>query len=189
MTRCYGGSLKQASDRVLHILSPCPLVSNQHTTLSAFIPIAISHRWLVDNGPYLSALKILLCIDLLFTFPVVFSSGRQILKNALINEKMKRTDEETMSMALSRTAVTGGAVAACFGLSQVGGFGVVANLVGGVAQGTLAFIIPPAIAISLSRRRSDGEFDFAEISQWLIGAFGAAVVLSVTYFTLAESLR
>ena len=106
-----------------------------------------------------------------------------------MNEKMKGTDEETMSMALSRTAVTGGAVAACFGLSQVGGFGVVANLVGGVAQGTLAFIIPPAIAISLSRRRSDGEFDFAEISQWLIGAFGAAVVLSVTYFTLAESLR
>ncbi|KAL7526035.1 hypothetical protein ACHAXR_002883 [Thalassiosira sp. AJA248-18] len=142
----------------------------------------------LDNGPYLSALKILLCVDLLFTFPVVFSSGRQILENALINESQSEEDEQTMGLALSRAAVTGGAVATCFGLSQVGGFGVVANLVGGVAQGTLAFIIPPAIAIALSRRKNNGDADTREIPQWLIGGFGVAVVSSVTYFTLAETL-
>mmetsp|Transcript_3618 Transcript_3618/g.8010 ORF Transcript_3618/g.8010 Transcript_3618/m.8010 type:complete len:540 (-) Transcript_3618:132-1751(-) len=146
----------------------------------------------LDNGPYLSALKILLCVDLLFTFPVVFSSGRQILENALLTvdeSQMKggEDEDETVSLALSRAAITGGAVATCFGLSQVGGFGVVANLVGGVAQGTLAFIIPPAIAISLSRRKNSGDFDTSEIPQWLIGGFGAAVVSSVTYFTLSES--
>jgi len=199
----------------------------------------------LDNGPYLSALKILLCVDLLFTFPVVFSSGRQILENLLIDGNQKEEDEETfMSLAVSRTAVTGGAVAICYGLSQIGGFGVVgelylriervlmrvdlfawrslfskitcfipcahylifafahshfifashiccslvANLVGGVAQGTLAFIIPPAIAISLSRRSSGERSDLNELPQWLIGAFGAVVVSSVTYFTLVESL-
>lgn len=140
----------------------------------------------LDNGPYLSALKLLLCVDLLFTFPVVFSSGRQILENALLSEDGK--DEGAISLALSRAAITLGAVATCFGLSQVGGFGVVANLVGGVAQGTLAFIIPPAIAISLSRRTNEGQIEASEIPQWLIGSFGVAVVSCVTYFTLVESL-
>ena len=143
----------------------------------------------LDNGPYLSALKILLCVDLLFTFPVVFSSGRQILENSLLGEGKQGEDEGSVSLALSRTAVTSGAVATCFGLSQVGGFGVVANLVGGVAQGTLAFIIPPAIAITLSRRSNNEGVDASEIPQWLTGAFGVAVVSCVTYFTLAEALN
>ena len=129
-------------------------------------------------------------MDLLFTFPVVFSSGRQILENALLSQNDKQgeiSEENGISLAISRTAITSGAVATCFGLSQVGGFGVVANLVGGVAQGTLAFIIPPAIAIALSRRTSVGEFEVDEIPQWLIGGFGVVVVSSVTYFTLADS--
>lgn len=142
----------------------------------------------LDNGPYLSALKILLCIDLLFTFPVVFSSGRQILENALIREdiQQKGEGEGDISLTLSRTAITSAAVATCYGLTKIGGFGVVANLIGGVAQGTLAFIIPPAIAIALSRRKSEG-FEAEEIPNWLIASFGVAVVSSVTYFTLAES--
>ncbi len=120
---------------------------------------------------------------------MVFSSGRQILENVLLNESGNEEGEKSMHLAFSRAAITGGAVATCFCLSQVGGFGVVANLVGGVAQGTLAFIIPPAIAVALSRRSSNGNFDASEISQWLIGGFGVAVVSSVTFFTLSESLR
>ena len=90
----------------------------------------------LDNGPYLSALKILLCVDLLFTFPVVFSSGRQILENALLESNSDKTTEADTSVGLtiSRAALTAGAVSTCFGLSQVGGFGVVANLVGGVVS-------------------------------------------------------
>jgi hypothetical protein len=71
----------------------------------------------------------------------------------------------------------------------LGGFGVVANLVGGVAQGTLAFVLPPAISIALSRRGREGAgFAIDEVPQWLVGGFGVAVVVSVTYFTLTESL-
>lgn len=125
----------------------------------------------LDNGPYLSALKLLLCIDLLFTFPIVFSSGRQILENALIDKE---------DAAVERTVLVTGAVSACFGLAQIGGFGDVANLVGGVAQGTLAFIMPPAIAITLARQKP-GQPN--EIGQWLVGAFGVVVVSAVTYST------
>lgn len=160
----------------------------------------------LDSGSvYLSALKLLLCVDLVFTFPIVFSSARQILENALLagNGKIMKdntdgNEEEvttSMRLALSRATITGGAVATCLGLSQLGGFGVVANLVGGVAQGTLAFVLPPAISIALSRRRRNAEGDYntnldvVELPQWLIGGFGLVVVSSVTYFTLAESFN
>lgn len=144
----------------------------------------------LDNGPYLSALKILLCVDLLFTFPVVFSSGRQILENAILkgeNLSGLQEDGNELSLALSRAAISAGAVGTCFGLSQVGGFGVVANLVGGLAQGTLAFIIPPAIDIALSRRSGDNSIA-KEIPQWAVCSFGVVVVAAVTYFTLKESI-
>lgn len=89
----------------------------------------------LNNGPYLSALKILLCVDLLFTFPVVFSSGRQILENALLESNENYTDY------LSRALLTAATVLICFGLSQIGGFGVVANLVGGVVSCCSFFFI------------------------------------------------
>jgi proton-coupled amino acid transporter len=138
----------------------------------------------LDNGPYLSALKLLLCIDLLFTFPIVFSSGRQILENAVIGSE--NVDSEEASVP--RAAIVAGAVSACFGLAQIGGFGAVANVVGGVAQGTLAFIVPPAIAVTLARRNGN-ELAGGEASQLLLGAFGVSVVSSVTYFTASAMLQ
>jgi len=160
----------------------------------------------LDNSPYLSALKLLLCVDLLFTFPIVFSSGRQILENALLatdgdDEEVQRQrhqqqidDNEDSSpltlLSIQQAGIVAVAISVCFGLGQIGAFGAVANLVGGVAQGTLAFIVPPAIAVSLSRR--EGAVDLksdlmgGEIGQLLVAIFGAAVVSSVTYFTLVE---
>ena len=142
----------------------------------------------LDNGPYLSALKLFLCVDLIFTFPLVFASGRQLLENALL-EPDEGSDGDDDKVA-QRAAITGGLLATCFGLSQVGGFGVVANLVGGVAQGTMAFIVPPAIAISLSRRANNDQIVASnEVPQWAVASFGALVVSSVTYFTLAEAIK
>lgn len=138
----------------------------------------------LDNGPYLSALKLLLCIDLLFTFPIVFSSGRQILENAVIGAENVESEEASVP----RAAIVAGAVSACFGLAQIGGFGAVANLVGGVAQGTLAFIVPPAIAVTLARRNGK-ELAGGEASQLLLRAFGVSVVSSVTYFTASGMVQ
>lgn len=78
-------------------------------------------------------------MDLLFTFPVVFSSGRQILENAVLENNGRESTEQNVStrVVLSRAALAAGAVSTCFGLSQVGGFGVVANLVGGVVSITV----------------------------------------------------
>ena len=148
----------------------------------------------LDNSPYLSALKLLLCVDLLFTFPIVFSSGRQILENALLatDDDDEQEQRQLTQLSIQRAGIVAVAISVCFGLGQIGAFGAVANLVGGVAQGTLAFIVPPAIAVSLSRREGavalDSKSDLmgGEIGQLLVAIFGAAVVSSVTYFTLVE---
>ena len=138
----------------------------------------------LDNGPYLSALKLLLVIDLLFTFPIVFSSGRQILSNALLGEERA----ESAGALLERAAIVAGAIGVCFALAQIGGFGKVANLVGGTAQGTLAFILPPAISLALAAdEASVGAQDrvgSAKIaSDVALAGFGIALVSAVTYFT------
>jgi hypothetical protein len=65
----------------------------------------------------------------------VLSSGSQILEQALLaSDESTTTKDNSSSLALSRAALTAGAVLTCFGLSQIGGFGVVANLVGGVVS-------------------------------------------------------
>ena len=165
----------------------------------------------LGNGPYLSALKILLCIDLLFTYPIVFSSGRQIMENALIGDvDVDDIDDMDMDMdktkrnnlSLKRAGIAGGGVLTCFSLAQIGGFGTIANLVGGVAQGTLAFVLPPLIAVTIVRSNKkkgikigmgayDGiEFDLdknnrgGEVAQLILGLFGVFVVILTSYFTV-----
>ena len=169
----------------------------------------------LGNTLYLAALKLFLCVDLFFTFPIVFSSGRQILENAAgIGDDNHPSDDTTtvhavvdiadvgvpsssssLSLSLSssrkawqRTVLVLAAVGACFGLAQLGGFGQVANLVGGVAQGTLAFIMPPAIALTMAAKQQKRKatiwlWDRHSMVHWLVGAFGVVVVSSVTYST------
>lgn len=141
----------------------------------------------LENGPYLSALKLLLCVDLLFTYPIVFSSGRQILENAIIRSEDKTEVEDAEGPVVAQASIVAGAVGASFALAQIGGFGVVANLVGGVAQGTLAFILPPAIAIALLDEENNEDTNTDKIAQYAVGLFGGATVLAVTYFTFAAS--
>jgi len=140
----------------------------------------------LGNGPYLSALKLLLCVDLLFTFPIVFSSGRQIAENAFgCGAGAEGAD---LSVTAARTGVAAGGVLVCFSLAQIGGFGTVANLVGGVAQGTLAFIMPPLIAVTLARENGGRAVPGGEAAQAVLGLFGVFVVASTSYCTAAGLL-
>ena len=140
----------------------------------------------LENGPWLSALKLLLCIDLMFTYPIVFSSGRQILENAIIGpENISDNGDDNDDSFLARAGIVAGGVGATFALAQIGGFGVVANLVGGVAQGTLAFIMPPAIALALMEEGKE-EDKTDRIAQYAVGSFGTVVVGAVTYFTVSS---
>lgn len=135
------------------------------------------------NGPYLSALKILLCVDLFFTYPIVFSSGRQIAENFFV-DAFPRLQNPGKELFATRVGVAGLGVLLSFQLAQIGGFGTVANLVGGVAQGTLAFVMPPMIAVVLAKRGNGVLDSGGELGQWALGVFGVFVVLSTSYFTV-----
>ena len=53
-----------------------------------------------------------------------------------------------------------------------------------MAQGTLAFVMPPAIAVTLARRKGSGQvLTGGEIGQFMVGIFGVFVVLSTSYYT------
>ena len=156
----------------------------------------------LNNGPYLAALKLFLCIDLLFTFPIVFSSGRQIMEQAWLtfrgNTAAGKHDDDddndyncpnALKVSMTERAVlVAVAVTLCLGLSQIGSFGTVANLVGGVAQGTLAFVLPPAIVLQLARTRRLVLQPHQILAQWLVGALGVITVTSVTYTTVSVML-
>lgn len=135
----------------------------------------------LGNGPFLSALKLLLCLDLLFTFPIVFSAGRQIMELALIGDGHV---VESDSAILPRAIIAASGVLVCLSLAQIGGFGVLANFIGGAAQRVLAFVMPPAIAVTLARRNGSGQvLPGGEIGQFTIAIFGVLVVLSTSYYT------
>ena len=118
-----------------------------------------------------------------FTFPP--ATTRQILENAIIG--VEDGTEDSKEPVIARAGIVAGAVGASFALAQIGGFGVVANLVGGVAQGTLAFIMPPAIAIALLDEENDEGMGKDKIAQYAVGLFGGATVSAVTYFTITAS--
>lgn len=140
----------------------------------------------LGNGPFLSALKILLIVDLLFTFPIVFSSGRQIAENALIPEQdIMNTD---LTLSVKRAGVAAGGIMICVSLAQIGNFGTITNFVGAVAQGTLAFIMPPLITVVLARRGDETLDAGGELGQLAIGVFGVFVVLLTCYCTLEGAL-
>eukprot|EP00593_Proboscia_inermis_P012963 CAMPEP_0171303792 /NCGR_PEP_ID=MMETSP0816-20121228/13393_1 /TAXON_ID=420281 /ORGANISM="Proboscia inermis, Strain CCAP1064/1" /LENGTH=131 /DNA_ID=CAMNT_0011783337 /DNA_START=308 /DNA_END=700 /DNA_ORIENTATION=+ len=105
------------------------------------------------------------------------------------------------AVSVARVGIARGGMCVCLGLSQIGGVGTVANLVDGVAQGTLAFVLPPLIAVTLSRRdeglKINNRMDVQEITlggvlrseefrQAGLGMFGICVVLSTSYFTAAS---
>ncbi|EKX54467.1 hypothetical protein GUITHDRAFT_99946 [Guillardia theta CCMP2712] len=104
-------------------------------------------------GNVLTAVKLLLCADLLLTYPLVFAAGREILENAFLNdeeegEEGNRTEGLPVvsgKKALLRTSLVGFTLL----VGNLKGFGLITNIAGGLAQGSLAFIIPPALQLQL----------------------------------------
>ena len=77
------------------------------------------------------------------------------MENSLIGNSDNSDTNENTTIALKRAGIAGGGILTCLSLAQIGGFGTIANLVGGVAQGSLAFILPPLIAITISRSQKN----------------------------------
>ena len=100
----------------------------------------------------LGAVKLLLCVDLLFTVPFVFAAGREIVERAVL-ETLPRCaagcawfPSPTHARNAVRVALLGAVFAIRFGVPC---FGDLVDLIGGVVNAVMGFVLPPAIALKL----------------------------------------
>ena len=106
----------------------------------------------IKGSFFVSCVKILLCIDLLFTYPVVMRPSVLILEQSLSSSS---SSSGSGSMQ-SRLAVCSGlgAIAAGAGIF-IPAFALLSGLVGGVCQTFLAFVMPPLMLQSLKKGNID----------------------------------
>jgi hypothetical protein len=101
----------------------------------------------------LGAVKLLLCVDLLFTVPFVFAAGREIVERATLEMlprcaagRARFRSPETHARNAVRVALLGAVFAIRFGVPC---FGDLVDLIGGVVNAVMGFVLPPAIALKL----------------------------------------
>jgi len=124
----------------------------------------------------LVATKILLCVDLFCSYPLVLASGRQIVERSLLRDDGSDSGEEGgEKCGAERGAAAAGAGAGPIGLllallptadarrravrtalvlvtvavAQLKDFGTIISLVGSFAQVSLSFVLPPLMALRL----------------------------------------
>ena len=167
-------------------------------------------------GELLSAVKLLLCVDLLCSYPLVLVSGRDIVEKLILGDGTQALtqnrdsategednhDEVCATEAGGRqgslgnmfassqllasgpqVAIRTGLVAGTCLLAQAKGFGIITNVAGGFAQGTLAFILPGALALSLKSETLTRPETAAVKALIAFGFFSASVT---TYLALAS---
>jgi proton-coupled amino acid transporter len=107
----------------------------------------------VQGSFFVSAVKLLLCVDLLLTYPVVMRPSIVILEQSCLNSTTTSTPSSTLKKPQRRPSVVGWsthmAVCTILGLVAAGSsiyvpaFGLLSGLVGGVSQTFLALVLPP----------------------------------------------
>jgi len=107
----------------------------------------------LGNGNVLTGVKSLLVIDLALSYPLVMAAGREILERAVVGSPRSETLSEGVFVGGKRAAVRTGLVAFTFALAHAKGFGLITNIAGGLAQGTLALVVPPWMAVKLGSEK------------------------------------
>mmetsp|Transcript_21952 Transcript_21952/g.51348 ORF Transcript_21952/g.51348 Transcript_21952/m.51348 type:complete len:465 (-) Transcript_21952:388-1782(-) len=162
-----------------------------------FFGVAVSSIVVNDiaqGSLWLTATKCLLCVDLFCSYPLVFASGREILEGCLLDwdEGAAMARVLAMGHGLQERTVTHRRymirslmVLANVAIAQLEDFGTIISLVGSLAQVSLAFVLPPIMAVQLlganmpARRRA--------INMTMIPV-GVCLATLATGATVAEAL-
>ncbi|EKX47005.1 hypothetical protein GUITHDRAFT_107350 [Guillardia theta CCMP2712] len=98
----------------------------------------------LGNGSFLTWVKLSLVLDMLVSYPVMLTSSREIVENAILGS-------ETRNSLVQRLLIRTMLISTAFLIAQINDVGKICNLVGGVCQCALAFMIPPALAMRASK--------------------------------------
>jgi len=141
---------------------------------------------------WLSATKLLLCADLLCSYPIAFAAGYQVVEKSLEplaqGRFLPEVDGGSRTSAADpwRCAVRTGMLLVTVGVAQLHDFGTIISLVGGFAQVTMAFVLPP---LMLLRLEGSSMPQLHWCANAALALLGSCLALLVTGTSLASALR
>ena len=160
----------------------CYLIFGSDTASNVLSNLKAAHTLpgLVD------AINILLCVDLLFTMPMVLAAGRELVENVALDTAFGAKHD-----TLTRNTVRLLLVALVYGIALgIPSFGSLLGLVGGFANSLMGFILPPIIYQSVVGWRPQdikggglqGVVGF--VFRMFITVMGIALMISSTYYNI-----
>lgn len=152
----------------------------------------------LSDGILVSTVKALICIDLLFSIPLILSSARELFIDTLLHILTAGSPSSSPSRPEISLATR---VFLPFLLlllsSSIPDFGVVIDLVGGVCNSLMGFVLPPLFLLALHRRErwrslplsyQQGTFRWHLYVTWnlTIVFFGVYLMILTTHSALAS---
>lgn len=133
----------------------------------------------LDSGSlFLSVVKVLLCVDLLFTIPMVLAASREIVEEWVLTW-VTLPVETTRNIV--RVVMVGAVYAVCFGVPD---FLDMVGLVGGFVNSLMGFVLPPLIFMKVKGSSSEGISANSMIGHSAIMIFGVVALVVSTYYTI-----
>lgn len=139
----------------------------------------------LGNGAILQVVRVLLCVDLLFTIPMLMAAGREVVEESLMKTSFVRQYGER-SRNVIRLTLLALVLAATYGVvsgHSKDAFGNVVTLVGAVACFSCGFIVPPLLHL---QNHGWLKLGWASVTFHLfITVLGIVGMVTGVYFTLA----
>mmetsp|Transcript_44990 Transcript_44990/g.128478 ORF Transcript_44990/g.128478 Transcript_44990/m.128478 type:complete len:301 (-) Transcript_44990:291-1193(-) len=157
--------------------------------------------------------KVLMCVDLMCSFPLVFKAASQIVEDSLglsggatgaagaagaggAERALKDGEASDLQLpqallcfpseAASRVLVRSLLVAASVAISFIGDFGAIISIVGSLSLASLAFVLPPIMALHSGCCQEDGPPRLRRAASLATLLLGLALVGAGTFATLAR---
>jgi len=147
----------------------------------------------LGGGAAPAVIKALLCVDLLFTIPMIMSVGREIVENAFlapIAPGSTGDKQSELKRTLIRAVMTVVILGLSWGATKSSGvnqaFNDAIGLVGGLTNTTVGLIVPP---FAFHRAVSSGEYGRQFWGGMLISVVGATLLVTSTYFTMKDIVK
>mmetsp|Transcript_8774 Transcript_8774/g.17913 ORF Transcript_8774/g.17913 Transcript_8774/m.17913 type:complete len:498 (-) Transcript_8774:1409-2902(-) len=142
---------------------------------------------------FVSCVKLLLCIDLLFTYPVVMRPSIEIVEQSLVLQLNLSDKNNGGAKARLGVCFVLGVTAAGAGIF-IPAFALLSGLVGGVCQTFLAFVMPPVMLRVLKQcttnkgaKETRSALDDAKVVGTVL--FGVVMILWTVHTTWLETRR
>eukprot|EP01138_Halocafeteria_seosinensis_P015971 gb/GECG01016299.1/.p1 GENE.gb/GECG01016299.1/~~gb/GECG01016299.1/.p1 ORF type:complete len:651 (+),score=60.52 gb/GECG01016299.1/:1-1953(+) len=154
------------------------VINGSFAVLSVLLFAGATSSNIVENlsaGIYADAVKLLLCVDLLFTVPIVLGAARFLIEDTVVPKFPETWDTHVRNIV--RLVLTIIIATICF---LIPSFANLVTLVGGVVNCLMGYILPPLIYIKIKRDEGALSWSSFLLHGLLVGVGIVAAVASLT---------